>query len=203
MNQQLNFYQAEFCSREQLFGAMTVLKLCGVLVLAMVLTSTLAARKVRSSESEFQTIILQEKAAVERLEKLQPLLGADGGSQTWAARLEKATNSLEQKKLVLSLVQGSTLGDTKGFSRYLKSLARQDTNELWLTQIDLSALGDRTRLEGKSLRAELVPAYLQNLAEEPPFAQQRFHQFQINGAEGFRGGVVTFSMDNAGLEKKQ
>jgi len=76
----------------------------------------------------------------------------------------------------------------------LRSLALRDTDGLWLTHISLSALGDKTRLEGKALRADLVPAYLQSLAEEPPFAAQRFHQFQIEGPEKPNGGNVTFSM---------
>ena len=97
---------------------------------------------------------------------------------------------------MLGLVQGSTLGDTLGFSRYLGSLARQDTEGLWLTQIQLSALGDKNQLQGKALRAELVATYLQNLTEEPAFSAQRFNQFQIDGPEQTRAGIVTFSMNS-------
>ncbi len=196
MHQQINFYQAEFRIKEQVFSATTLLKGCGAIVLVMVFSYVFAAQKLSGMERELQIMNSQEAAAVARLEKLGPVITAIGGEQIWAKQLDEATRLLEEKQLVLSLLQGSTLGDTRGFSRYLRSLARQDTDGLWLTRISLSALGDKTTLAGQALRAELVPAYLQGLAEEPPFATQRFQQFQIEGAEEPGAGTVTFSMNS-------
>ncbi len=196
MHQQINFYQTEFRREQQFFSAATLLMTCGAIMLAMLLTYVIALQKLNSIESTVQIVSSQEAAAVERLEKIAPIMTALSGEKTWTERLDIATHSLEEKQLALSLVQGSTLGDTQGFSRHLRSLALQDTDGLWLTQIRLSALGDNTRLEGKALRAELVPAYLQSLAEEPPFATQRFHQFQIVGPDSATGSIVTFSMNS-------
>ncbi len=196
MRQQINFYRADFRSEDQIFAAATLLIGCGVIMLAMLLTYVFALRQLSSIASELQIVRNQETAAIERLQNLRPAITAVSGDKTWAERLDDATRSLREKQLVLSLVQGSTLGDTQGFSRHLRSLARRDTDGLWLTHISLSALGDQTRLEGQALRAELVPAYLQSLAEEPPFATQRFHQFQIDGPEEPTGGIVTFSMSS-------
>ncbi|MBT8090252.1 MAG: PilN domain-containing protein [Gammaproteobacteria bacterium] len=196
MRQQINFYKTEFRSEEQIFSAMTLLKGCAAIVFAMFLAYAFAVQKVGSIESESQIVARQETAAVERLVTIRPIIANVGGERTWSERLDDATRSLEEKQLVLSLLQGTALGDTKGFSRYLRSLARQNMDGLWLTHINLSALGDKTRLEGKALRGELVPVYLQNLADEPPFAEQRFNQFQINGAEEPGSSIVSFSIDS-------
>ncbi len=200
MRQQINFYNAEFSTGPKIFGAATLLIGCGVIILAMVLSYVFALQQQGGITSKLEIVRNQEKAAIERLQNLRPTITAVGGDQNWAERLEEATRSLREKQLVLSLVQGSTLGATQGFSGHLISLARRDTDGLWLTHIRLSALGDKTRLEGKAMRAELVPAYLQSLAEEPPFATQRFHQLQIEGSEDPTDGIVTFSMNSeAGL----
>ena len=200
MRQQINFYGAEYSTGPQIFGAATLLIGCGVILLAMVLTYVFALQQQGGITGELKIVRHQETAAIERLENLRPAITTVSGEKTWAELLEEATRSLREKQIVLSLVQGSTLGDTQGFSRHLISLARRDTDGLWLTHISLSALGDKTRLEGKALRAELVPAYLQSLAEEAPFATQRFYQFQIDGSEEPGGGIVTFSMNSeAGL----
>lgn len=196
MRQQINFYGAEYSTGPTIFGAATLLIGCGVILLAMVLTYVFALQQHSNITSDLQIVRNQEKAAIERLENLGPTITAVGGDQNWSERLEEATRSLREKQIVLSLVQGSTLGDTQGFSGHLISLARRDTDGLWLTHIRLSGLGDKTRLEGKALRAELVPAYLQSLAEEPPFATQRFHQLQIEGSEDPTDSIVTFSMNN-------
>ncbi len=195
MRQQINFYNAEFSTGPQIFGAATLLIGCGVIMLAMALFYVFALQQQSSITSQLQIVRNQEKAAIERLQNMRPAITAVSGEKTWSEQLEEATRSLREKQIVLSLVQGSTLGDTLGFSRHLLSLARRDTDGLWLTHISLSALGDKTRLEGQALRAELVPAYLQSLAEEAPFATQRFYQFQIDGSEEPTSGVVTFSMN--------
>ncbi len=194
MQQQVNFYQDRFAFARQIFGAKTLLIGCGVIMLAMLVIYVLALYKLSSVTSELQLVVGQEKAAVERLQNFRPTITAVNGEKNLSERLEDATHLLREKELVLSLVRGSTLGDARGFSRYLRSLANRDTDGLWLTRISLSGLGDKTRLQGEALRAELVPAYLQSLVEEPPFAEQRFHQFQIDGPEEPTGRTVTFSM---------
>jgi hypothetical protein len=196
MHQQINFYEGEFRSEAQFFGATTLMVTCGTLVLAMLLVYVFAAHKVAGLENELQLVIQREITTLERLEEIRPVINATGGGRSWSDRLDEAARTLEDKQLVLGLVQGSTLGDTLGFSRYLGSLARQDTEGLWLTQIQLSALGDKNQLQGKALRAELVATYLQNLTEEPAFSAQRFNQFQIDGPEQTRAGIVTFSMNS-------
>lgn len=195
MHQQINLYRAEFRNTEPNFGATSIAIGCAAVVAAMLVVYVFAIGQLSGIDKELQIVSQQEAAALKQLERMQPLIGAVSGEQTWAQRLDDATRALEEKQLVLSLVQGSTLGDTLGFSRYLRSLARQDTDGLWLTHISLSAQGNRNRLQGKALRAELVATYLQRLAEEPPFARQRFNQFQIEGpASGEH--AVTFSMNS-------
>ncbi len=194
MQQQINFYQDGFRFARKVFGANTLLIGSGVITLAMLATYVFALYTLSNDSGDLLVVRNQEKAAIERLENFQPNISGAGGEKNLSERLEDATNLLREKELVHSLVRGSTLGDSRGFSRYLRSLARQDTDGLWLTHISLSALGNKTQLQGQALRAELVPAYLQSLAEEPPFAEQRFHQFQIDGPEEPTGRTVTFSM---------
>ena len=196
MHQQINFYQPEFRNLQAVFGAMTLLKACGAIILTMVFVYVFATQKLTNVENELQIVSQQEVATIERQKKIQPVVRAVSGELSWSERLDDATRSLEEKQLVLSLVQGSKLGDTLGFSRYLRSLARQDTDGVWLTQIRLSALGDKNQLHGKALRADLVASHLQSLADEPPFATQRFHQFQIEGSDDKNDSIVTFSMNS-------
>ena len=194
MQQQINFYQAQFRTTRANFSAAMLLMACGAMVLAMLVAFGFQTYKLEGIKSELRTVSNQEQAAIQRLENFRPAGDTDSGGKSWTERLEDAKLSLREQQLVLSMVRDSTLGDTQGFSRHLTSLARQDTAGLWLSYIRLSALGDDTRLEGQALRAELVPAYLQFLAAELPFATQRFNQFQIDGPEERSGGAVTFSI---------
>ncbi len=195
MQQQINFYRSEYRTIRQEFSSGMLLATCGAIVVAMFAVYGFSMYKALDIERELKTVTAQEKTAIVRLENFQPGMDDGGGDQSWEQRLEEARRSLRDQQLVLGMVADSSLGDTQGFSHHLTSLARQDTEGLWLSYIRLSSLGDNTQLEGLALRADLVPAYLQRLAEEPPYATQRFTQFQIDRPED-GGNLVTFSMNS-------
>ena len=195
MQQQINFYRADYRKVTKNFATGSLLISCGVIALAMSLGYGFSMYKFIGIERDLKTVSNEEKAAIVRLENLQPSMNAGSGDKSWEERLEEARRSLRDQQLVLGMVRDSSLGDIQGFSHHLKALARQDTDGLWLSYIRLSALGANTVLEGQALRADLVPAYLQSLAEEPPFATQRFNQFQIERPEDESGDVVTFSVN--------
>lgn len=203
MQQQINFYRSEFRAKKKRFGSGPILAVCGLLVVAMIAAVLYATYELTAIKSQLKTVTAQEKAAIERLENFRPNDGSGNGDKSWEEQLEDAKRRLRDQQLVLTMVRDSAWGDIDGFSRHLRSLARQKTDGLWLSYIRLSALGDNTQLEGQALRAELVPLYLQGLALEEPFAAQRFNQFQIDrpeeedeGAKQASGDLVTFSMNS-------
>lgn len=203
MEQQINFFRAEFKKKERNLSSASLLITCGVFVALMVAAYGYATFQSTALERELKSVKGEEKAAIVRLENFQPTIDSGGGDMSWSERLEEAKRSFREQQLVLTMVRDSAWGDTAGFSRHLTSLARQNTDGLWLSYVRLSALGDDTQLEGQALRADLVPAYLQDLALEPPFAEQRFNQFQIGrpedeegGAKQASGSIVIFSMNS-------
>ena len=159
-----------------------------------------AGSRVGSLDDELALAAQQETAAVERLTNIRATLDAVVGSKSWAERVEDALAELRERQSVLALVQGSSLGETRGFSRHLRALASQDIDGIWLTHIALSAEGDQTRLEGWTRRAELVPSYVQDLIAKAPFAKQRFHQFQIDNPIDNDSNALLFTMDSRVLD---
>ena len=203
MQQQINFYRSEFKAKKKDFGSGAMLAVCGVIIASMIAAFGYVTYELAAIKVELNAVNNQEQAAIQRLENFQPGGGGAAGDKTWEQQLEEAKRLLRDQQLMLSMVRDSAWGDIDGFSRHLTSLARQNTDGLWLSYIRLSALGDNTQLEGQALRAELVPAYLQSLAVEEPFAAQRFNQFQIDrpededgGAKQASGDIVTFSMNS-------
>ncbi|MBT8102997.1 MAG: hypothetical protein KJO95_08505 [Gammaproteobacteria bacterium] len=196
MNQQINLYQAQYHPRTRMFPALFMVQAAGILVFAMLLMYAFAQQRMGGVEQELEIVARQEVVATERLQNIGPLINAVTGETNWSEQLDDSLRMLAERQAVLNLIQGSTLGDTQGFSRHLHALARQDIDGLWLTHIVLSALGDKTRLEGRAIRAELVPLYVQGLAAEKPFATQRFHRFQIDSPVDDEETALMFSMDS-------
>lgn len=194
MQQQINFYSAEFRPRYQIFTVSAFLRVMAVTAMAMFATYVYGTQSLTAIANERAAVLQQEQVSNARLEKMRPIIEAMGSKKSWADLEQEKLQLLKEKELVLEFVQGTQLGDTLGFSRHLRSLARLHLDGIWLNHIRLSALGDSTRLEGTALRADLVPAYLQFLAAEPPFAAQRFRRFQIDQLVDGREDEVTFSV---------
>ena len=195
--QTVNLLAPEESLSLQEFPARFMAKAAAILLAVMTLIAMFADYRVSSIEDEMQVATLQEAAAVERLANLQATIEAETGGLSWQDQLDEALDELKQRQAVLTLVQGSTLGETRGFSPHLRALSRQHIDGIWLTYMTLSAGGEQTRIEGRTIGAELVPMYVQNLIDEGPFSRQRFHQFEIDNPIDNTSGSLFFSMDSA------
>lgn len=196
MKQQINLYHVQYRPQTRMFPASIMLQVAGVLLFGMSLLFIFAQQRVAGIERELKVVARQESVALDRLQEIGPLINAVTGETNWSEQLDNSLRMLAERQAVLNLIQGSTLGDTDGFSRHMRALSRQDIDGLWLTHIVLSALGDKTRLEGRAVRAELIPLYVQGLTIEAPFAEQRFNRFQIDSPAEDEGTALKFSMDS-------
>lgn len=192
MRQDVNFYQPRFRGNATRYPAKFLLQLCASIVVAMLLLSTYATVQVSGVQKELELIAQQENTAIERLQSLRTTIAEVAGETSWADRLDAASTELSEKEASLRLISGTELGDAEGFARHLKSLARQSMSGLWLTNIALSAKGDRIWLQGEAMQAQLVPTYLQNLADEVPFEAQRFHRLEIDNPDDDTRQTVSF-----------
>lgn len=199
MNQQINLYQPQFRPQTRMFPAWFMLQAVAIVLFGMALMYVFAQQRINNVEQELTIVAQQESIVLERLQSIGPLINAVTGEMNWSEQLDESLRLLAERQAVLNLIQGSSLGDTKGFSRHLRALSRQDIDGLWLTHIALSAMGDKTRLQGRAIRADLIPLYVQGLASEAPFAEQRFHHFQIDSPVDDGETAVSFAMDSDDL----
>lgn len=196
MKQQINLYLPEFRPETNAFQSMFIVQAAGILLVALMLIYVFARQGVAGIDQELEIVARQEVVALERLQSVGPLITSITGEQSWAEQLDDAARMLAERQAALNLIQGTRLGDTDGFSRHLRALARQDLDGIWLTHIVLSATGDQTRLEGRAIRAELIPLYVQDLTSEPAFAAQRFHRFEIDNPPDDGESALMFSMES-------
>ena len=196
MNQQINLYQIQYRPQTHVFPAWVMVQATGILLFAMFLMYGFAQQRVDGIEQELEIVARQESVALDRLQNIGPLINAVTGETNWSEQLDDSLRMLAERQAILNLIQGSTLGETKGFSRHMRALARQNIEGVWLTRIVLSALRDETRLEGRAIRAELIPMYVQDLTAEAPFAEQRFRRFQIDNPVDDEETALQFSMNS-------
>lgn len=122
----------------------------------------------------------EELASAQSLLKAQSvytsrLKGESGqkGASVLDAEIQRLEATLKTARDSMNVLEGGALGNRDGFARYMQAFARQSLDGLWLTGFTVAGGGD-VAIEGRVLRPELVPAYIQRLNGEPALKGRAF-----------------------------
>lgn len=179
MSQQINLYNPIFERRRQwlslnILGA-TLAALVLLFAAAAVLTgmrNDALARQERVSAGQLAQ--LQEQAS-----KMTAQVGARQRDPRLLEELGRVQADLDAGAEVLAVLQGGALGNTAGYSEYLRAFARQSLDGLWLTGFSIAGAGHDVTIEGRALRAELVPDYLKRLNRERIMQGRAFSELSM------------------------
>lgn len=180
MSQQINLYQrASRKPQEALDTRMMGYVLLGAFAL-LALTYGYTGWGYWSLERDLVRLNAQETAARQQVAELDQRYPMRQKSQQLETEVKRLEAELAGKTRALAALSGEGLaGNTEGFSRYLEGIARRCPTGMWLTGISITEGGARLTLSGSTLRPELVPRFLQELAAEEVFAGREFKVFQL------------------------
>jgi hypothetical protein len=197
MYQQINLYQPIFRKQRQIFSALTMLQAAAVFAAALAAFYVYGLWQVTSLEAEVVQLEGRERAVAAQLGRIDPAMGAGRRSDVERELRELNATLLAQQRLI-EVLRDQPLGTKEGFSGYLAALGRQHTSGLWLTDFAINGGARALELSGRSVRAELVPEYLQRLGTEESMAGQRFDELTIERDED--GGEVTFRVSSRAVQ---
>lgn len=166
MSQQINLFNPDFCKRRELFTALMLAQALAVLLLVLVGAYSYQFYQLQTFSKQASELTAQVEK--ERLRLVQ--VSGEYAPRPRSVALEKQISELEQQlkgeEAVLDVLQGGSLGNTQGYSSYLRAFARQIVNGLWLTDFSIRGAGKDMVIGGRTMRPELVPAYIQRLNQE-------------------------------------
>lgn len=179
MSQQINLFNPAFSKQSELFTALMLVQALAALVLVMISVYGYQYRQVTLLDKQIKNgaaSLTQEQA---RLVKM----AAEHAPRQKDAALEKRVADMGQQlkgeEAVLEVLQSGSLGNTQGYSGYMRAFARQTVNGLWLTEFGIKGAGKEMFLGGRTLRPELVPAYIQRLNQETATQGRDFAALEI------------------------
>jgi MSHA biogenesis protein MshI len=170
-----------------------MLRSAGLFVLALAGIYVYGFWQVAGLEAEVVQLEGREAALTVQLSSIDPTLSADRRAEV-DEELQRLNAQLVTQQRLIDVLRDQPLGDTNGFSGYLAALGRQHTSQLWLTDFAINGGANALELGGRSLRAELVPEYLQRLGREPAMSGQRFDRLEIERDE--QSGEVKFRVSS-------
>ncbi len=166
MSQQINLYNPALLPKADVFsGRMVLLAFAGIALLALLAYGWSAWDAARLAREEQQQEVRLATLQSE-ITRLSQEVAARKPNAQLTTELESLDALLAGRNEVIAVLKSGALGDTKGVSQYFRAFARQTLDGLWLTGFSIVGAGKDITIEGRTLRAELVPGYIGKLRRE-------------------------------------
>ena len=183
MTQQINLYNPLLLPKaDVLSGRMLLIAIGAVLSIAILLTAWTSwnASSLAAEERQADAALNQVRAEIAALS--QQVAARQPNSQL-AAELHNLEALLAGHSQVIQVLKSGALGDTSGVSEYFKAFARETVDGLWLTGFTVVGAGNDITIEGRTLHAEFVPAYLRKLSREDVLRGHEFATLSVEKPE--------------------
>ncbi|HCI12498.1 MAG: fimbrial assembly protein [Gallionellales bacterium GWA2_60_142] len=190
MSQQINLFDPSFVRQRKQFSLATILQGLGLIVVG-------AAGMYGYAHYQVQQLELQSVENMRRFDGQQLALSkqvADFSPQRSNQALLDEIQNLEQQAkeqsgLVDALKTGG-LGNSAGYSEYMRAFSRQVVPGLWLTGFSVSGDGTQLVLSGAVTHPDLLPQYIQRLRREAVMQGKNFAALQMQQPKADKSGAV-------------
>ena len=163
--QQINLYLPEFRPKQKILTA-NIVAICSLGLFAVLLVvAVLDNLQIKSMEQQIVEDESLKKIVKQRVDEMLtvPRPSDEQRLDRQIVQLREAIRSREQ---VGRIIEGQSFGNANGFSRAMKSLAKQSLSNIALERIKLSSGGEFVELKGLSTLPESIPQYIQKLQSE-------------------------------------
>jgi len=203
VSQQINLFNPQFLKQKKYFSALTMTQALGLLVLGLAAFYGFAlwqdlslARQTAESERTYE----QQK---QQFAKLTADLGPQRRETSLDQALRNTEDAIASRQALLRELQTGVMGDSAGYSEYLRAFARQTVQGLWLTSIQIAQGGAQLTMSGRALEADLVPVLIGRLKQESVLRGRPLEALAItqSAAAGKGAGrtIVDFTVTSQGL----
>lgn len=176
MSQQINLYNPIFLKQKKIFSAATMAQALVAILVGAAAFAAFANYQVRHLAAEIERGEARVKAEEARVARVSGEFAARTRSAELEADIKRNEAELKARENIIALLAGGALGATLdqggGVSAYLRALARQNLEGLWLTGFELA--GKEMTLSGRALRGDLLPEYLRRLGREKVMQGRQF-----------------------------
>lgn len=187
MTQQINLYNPSFEKKEKPFSARTMSQALGLIVVGLLTMQVYAAFEARSAERMATQLRSQGSVQREQVAKLVKA-GAPTRSKALEAEVIRLEAEVKARRTTLQALNTGALGNTEGFSEFLAAFGRQAMPGIWLTSITIAESGNALLVQGRALRAELMPAFLRALTNEPIMRGRRVTELKLSAKSATPAG---------------
>jgi len=179
MSQQINLFNPIFLKQRKYFSLVTMVQALGLIVLGSLVFYGYALYQVNQLKQQSEESTKRFNAEQARLARYAAEYSPQLARQALQAEVDSLEGNLvEQTRMVETLKSGS-IGNTTGYSQYMRAFSRQLVHGLWLTGFKVTGDAAQISLSGGVLEPQLLPVYIRRLGREQAMRGKTFSTLQM------------------------
>ena len=179
MSQQINLFNPIFRQQKKYFSAATMAQALGLILGGALLVAAYANYQSANLRRQAAAAATQLAQTQEQLAKVNAQYAVPQKSKSLEDEIRRKEAEVKGMQQVFDTLQKGEFGNTNGYSEYLRSFSRQIADGIWLTGFSIYGAGNEIGLQGRTLRPELVPAYINRLKNEPVMQGKSFAALEM------------------------
>ena len=202
MSQQINLFNPVFLKQKKYFSVRAMLQALALIALGSGMFFGYAKYQVSLLAQQSAETSKRYAAEQLRFASFSREFSPQKSGQALQDELKKFESEAAAQKEILDTLKTGVIGNTDGYSEYMRAFARQTLSGLWLTGFTIDADGSEMSLDGAALTPKLVPTYIQRLSKEKVMKGKNFSSLLMQQpkalpAQSAPKSYVEFSMHSA------
>jgi hypothetical protein len=183
MSQQINLFNPIFMKQRKYFSLLAMLQALGMIVAGSLFFYGYALYQVNQLAGQAAESTKRYDAEQARMARLAAEFSPQHANQLLQGEAQQLEKVFAEQTVLVEALKSGVVGNTTGYSEYMRAFARQVVPGLWLTGFRVAGDAAQISLKGHVTSPELLPVYIQKLGREPIMQGRNFSNLKMQQPE--------------------
>ena len=187
MSQQINLFNPIFMKQRKYFSLLAMLQALGMIIAGSLIFYGYAIYQVDQLNRQSQENTKRYNAEQLRLASYVAEFSPQQSNQLLQDEVQHLEKQTAEQNEIIETLKSGAVGNTIGYSEYMRAFSRQVVQGLWLTGFKVTGDAAQISLSGGVLNPELLPAYIQRLGKERIMQGKTFSTLKMQQSKADEG----------------
>jgi hypothetical protein len=183
MSQQINLFNPIFMKQRKYFSLLAMLQALGMIIAGSLVFYGYAIYQVNQLDRQLEENTKHYNAEQQRLASYVAEFSPQTSNQLLQDEVLRLEKQVAIESEIIETLKSGAVGNTIGYSEYMRAFARQAVQGLWLTGFKVTGDAAQISLSGGVVSPELLPIYIQRLGKERIMRGKTFSTLKMQQAK--------------------
>lgn len=183
MSQQINLFNPIFLKQKKYFSAVTMAQALGLILIGCLGLGAFANFQLAALAKDAKATSAQLAQVQAQLNQVSATAGSRQKDSVLEEAVRHAETEVQSLQQVTEVLKKEEFSNTRGYAEQMRAFARQIVNGVWLTGFTIDDAGTEIGLQGRALRPDLVPMYINRLKLEPVLRGKSFDALDMQAVQ--------------------